>query len=415
MASAETVRVDYEALAQVAARFQQRSQSTVQMAGQVRQSYARLQDDSWIGRGAEAFFREMDGEILPAVRRLIEALAEAANVTNAIVQNFQQSDQQAANPFLHGSDQDGASIGPDDQVGGGSAGGGLGGDDLSSDEIGAGNSGETVSIPAGEIPFSSSGDQLFPGLTPEIENSFMVPEDWLSGVEGSLNDFIQQQPNDLSIPQDWLDNVQVTPDDLNQVGGEPTMEEAQVNQDDGGGSGGGSGGGESGGGSGGGEGNAAEAMQEQGEEQAEGGGSSGGGASGGGMGGGTPSGESAMSAGSPFDSGSGLGGVGGGFSGDQSGAGFVDRGEGMRADTTSSGDGAAVQMRYVGMAGGGVAAGEDQGGYSQITFAPGAEAAAAESGESGGLASLAASVLASSPFLAALAGKLGKKQDDTKE
>lgn len=78
----DVVRADYEAIEQVASRFAKQSSTTAQLASQVRQAYTPLRHDSWIGRGADAFFREMEGQIFPAVHRLIEALEEASRVSS---------------------------------------------------------------------------------------------------------------------------------------------------------------------------------------------------------------------------------------------------------------------------------------------------------------------------------------------
>ena len=58
-----------------------------------------LYTSSWIGRGFDAFQREMRGEVLPAVTRLQNALGEAASTTNSIVQTMQSADEEASAPF----------------------------------------------------------------------------------------------------------------------------------------------------------------------------------------------------------------------------------------------------------------------------------------------------------------------------
>ena len=95
---ADEVRADYEQLEQVASRFANQSQEVQQMLQQVRNQMQKLQSD-WIGRGSEAFFSEMEGEVLPAVQRLQQALEEANRVTNEIVQTMQQAEDEASSPF----------------------------------------------------------------------------------------------------------------------------------------------------------------------------------------------------------------------------------------------------------------------------------------------------------------------------
>jgi WXG100 family type VII secretion target len=72
------------------------------MLQQVRCSMDKLKSD-WIGRGSEAFFSEMDGEVLPAVVRLQQALQQANQVSKEIVQTMQQADEEASSPFKSGT------------------------------------------------------------------------------------------------------------------------------------------------------------------------------------------------------------------------------------------------------------------------------------------------------------------------
>jgi WXG100 family type VII secretion target len=95
---ADEVRADYDQLEQVASRFANQSQEVQQALQQVRNSMNKLQDD-WIGRGSEAFFSEMEGEVLPATNRLQQALDEASRVTKEVVQIMQQAEEEASSPF----------------------------------------------------------------------------------------------------------------------------------------------------------------------------------------------------------------------------------------------------------------------------------------------------------------------------
>jgi WXG100 family type VII secretion target len=95
---ADEVRADYDQLEQVASRFANQSQEVQQMMQQVKRGMHQLERD-WIGRGSEAFFREMQGEVLPAVQRLQQALEEANRVTKEVVQVMQQAEDEASSPF----------------------------------------------------------------------------------------------------------------------------------------------------------------------------------------------------------------------------------------------------------------------------------------------------------------------------
>jgi len=95
---ADEVRADYEQLEQISSRFANQSQEIQQMLQKVRSSMQTLEPD-WIGRGSEAFFSEMEGEVLPATARLQQALDEASRITKDIVQTMQQAEEEACSPF----------------------------------------------------------------------------------------------------------------------------------------------------------------------------------------------------------------------------------------------------------------------------------------------------------------------------
>ncbi|RME69683.1 MAG: WXG100 family type VII secretion target [Chloroflexi bacterium] len=99
---ADEIRADYDQLEQVASRFANQAQEVQQMLQQVRSSMSRLRND-WIGRGSDAFFDEMEGEVLPATQRLQQALEEASRVTKDIVQIMQQAEEEASSPFRSSS------------------------------------------------------------------------------------------------------------------------------------------------------------------------------------------------------------------------------------------------------------------------------------------------------------------------
>jgi len=93
------IRGVYGDLEQVASRFAKAQSDVLTTMQRVRSSMEPLESGSWIGRGSDAFFREMNGEVLPAVQRLQQSLGEASRITAAIVQALRQADDQASSPF----------------------------------------------------------------------------------------------------------------------------------------------------------------------------------------------------------------------------------------------------------------------------------------------------------------------------
>lgn len=93
------IQAEYDDLERIAGRFQQESASTKRLMGSVERLVEDLQRGGWEGEGAVAFFREMNGEVLPAVNRLVLALEEGNEATRQIVVILQQAEEDAANPF----------------------------------------------------------------------------------------------------------------------------------------------------------------------------------------------------------------------------------------------------------------------------------------------------------------------------
>lgn len=96
---AEEIRADYEQLETIASQFAKQAQAIQQMLQKVQKSMDELENDGWIGRGSDAFFAEMQGEVLPASNRLHDALEEAGRVTKEIIQTVQQAEDEACSPF----------------------------------------------------------------------------------------------------------------------------------------------------------------------------------------------------------------------------------------------------------------------------------------------------------------------------
>src|SRR3990170_176335 len=75
--SAPRVRADYDQLARIAAAFDRQSSETQRLLKDITQKAQTLENGDWVGRGADAFYREMDSQVLPSLKRLASALDEA--------------------------------------------------------------------------------------------------------------------------------------------------------------------------------------------------------------------------------------------------------------------------------------------------------------------------------------------------
>jgi WXG100 family type VII secretion target len=224
---AEVIRVDYEVLQQIADKFGRQSEVVAAVQQAVRSAMDPLEGGGWEGRGSDAFFNEMNSDILPAVQRLNDALTQAQAVSKQIHNLMQQAEDEASASFK------GESGGGSGALGGLGAGiGGLGsaigavlGRAFSLGSAGAGGAwGSGGFNPAGlSRTFDNilggsgfggglSGGPLgsgFPGGTGSEfgGNDFGIPREWLSGVTDSLNGYMGSNYNDYGIPRDWLNDV----------------------------------------------------------------------------------------------------------------------------------------------------------------------------------------------------------------
>ncbi len=95
----DEIRADYDRLEQVASNFSNQAQAIQQTLQNVRGSMDPLESGGWIGRGSDAFFSEMQSDVLPANERLRQALDEASRVTKQIIQTVKQAEEEACSPF----------------------------------------------------------------------------------------------------------------------------------------------------------------------------------------------------------------------------------------------------------------------------------------------------------------------------
>ncbi|MCB0257077.1 MAG: WXG100 family type VII secretion target [Anaerolineae bacterium] len=98
------IQAQYDELISVASRFGKQTEATRQMTDRVRQSMQSLEQGGWEGSGSQAFFAEMNGEVLPAVQRMATALDRARTVTIQIHDLIKAAEEEASKPF-HGSYQ----------------------------------------------------------------------------------------------------------------------------------------------------------------------------------------------------------------------------------------------------------------------------------------------------------------------
>jgi WXG100 family type VII secretion target len=94
--SAPKVRAHHEELQKISGSFSSQSSAIAGINGKMNSAFQTLRGGDWIGKGANAFFKEMEGEVMPSMKRLEKALADAARVTNQISQTMKQAEDEAS-------------------------------------------------------------------------------------------------------------------------------------------------------------------------------------------------------------------------------------------------------------------------------------------------------------------------------
>lgn len=218
---ADIIQADYEDLEQVASRFGKQAQTTQEMLSKVQRTLQPLKQDGWVGLGSDAFFAEMDGKILPALRRLVEALTEAERATKQISSWFSSNEQEAANLFLSetegGTNEDANADTGEPDVGAGGAwdtGGFVPGTGDGALE-GALRDNGFGSLDGADLGETSGGEMG--------ANEYAVPANWLEGVQDSLKGYMDAHQADLNVPSDWLDSARSEP-----AGGEANNAESDM-------------------------------------------------------------------------------------------------------------------------------------------------------------------------------------------
>ena len=130
------VRTDYEEMKQLVSGFKQAGEASQKSLQAIRREKDVLQGGDWVGKGATAFYKEMDDSVLPTLNRLVNALNSAASTTSKISSLMKQAEDEASGVFKGEGGGAGAAGGLGGALGGlggglaatgGAAGGALGG------------------------------------------------------------------------------------------------------------------------------------------------------------------------------------------------------------------------------------------------------------------------------------------------
>jgi WXG100 family type VII secretion target len=96
---ADKTEVNYQEMEQVIRKFQKEEADMRQLLQGLNRRADALHGDNWIGRGADKFHSEMEGLVLPAVNRLIQALDAAGNTAKQILDTYRRAEEESGNGF----------------------------------------------------------------------------------------------------------------------------------------------------------------------------------------------------------------------------------------------------------------------------------------------------------------------------
>jgi WXG100 family type VII secretion target len=101
MPAANKVQINYDEIFVLKDRFARAADTVNTMLTNISRRMDVL-DSTWTGHGRNAFFLEMQGDVLPAVNRLISALNQASSEIQRTADQGHQAEESAAAHFRRG-------------------------------------------------------------------------------------------------------------------------------------------------------------------------------------------------------------------------------------------------------------------------------------------------------------------------
>ncbi len=109
--AAPRIRANYEQLRALAQQFGREAATTGLLITNLRRNLETLRGGDWIGKGANAFYAEMDGVMLPAMLRLQQALVEGERITLAVSTRMHTGERDAAAVLKYKANSTAADVG----------------------------------------------------------------------------------------------------------------------------------------------------------------------------------------------------------------------------------------------------------------------------------------------------------------
>ncbi len=95
----DRVQADYDELEAIARQFDREGQDVERLMMRIRALVEELERGGWQGQGARAFYDEMYQDVLPALRRLFDAMYQASDTTTQIIRILRGAEEDAGRLF----------------------------------------------------------------------------------------------------------------------------------------------------------------------------------------------------------------------------------------------------------------------------------------------------------------------------
>jgi WXG100 family type VII secretion target len=87
------LRADYDQMPEMSKRFEREAANVKRSIDKLNRVIEVLKGGDWFGEGANAFYREMESEVMPAMQRLLKVLEMASGVIKGIERVLHESEQ----------------------------------------------------------------------------------------------------------------------------------------------------------------------------------------------------------------------------------------------------------------------------------------------------------------------------------
>ena len=96
---AGTTKVNYDEMQALIKSLQGEEEEIKMLLSQTKGKVETLHGNQWVGQGADKFFGEMEGTVLPKMGKLVYALNVASHVAQQIVNTIHQADEETKGFF----------------------------------------------------------------------------------------------------------------------------------------------------------------------------------------------------------------------------------------------------------------------------------------------------------------------------